>query len=222
MSLVQLPQLVLHPPAQLFSLRVKYTDRCRLQWQFLGGLAAVITLIEVHWGLGAPVSDISVSGGHRIQLLAYIVTFCYILGLKFSQLSTCFLIARITKTWKQVWVSYGIGMASCVSAVVFVFLMAFRCRLPAPWNRMQDPSQCINQVNRPTFAFCFPRHINILTVHSGKVWVAFTIVQCGLEIGIAIAALVLVLPLNMCLKSKTIVILAFSVRLLCAAKTCSS
>ncbi|WPH04555.1 Hypothetical protein R9X50_00744700 [Acrodontium crateriforme] len=155
-------------------------------------IAAILAIIQAHLGLGGAIESSS-SAGHEILLLGYISTFSYLIGIHLSQLSMCFLLARITKAGRQVWISYGIGCVSAVLAGVFVFLMAFRCRLPRPWERIQEKSECINQ---------------------WKAWMVYTAMQALLEIAITAAAILLVWPLNMRMKSKVIVIKAFSVRLL--------
>lgn len=70
---------------------------------------SIITMCEVHFGLGHHGTELPTSVLEHQQTLDWISNQFYILSLTFSMLSACFLIARITQRTTQVRCAYVVG-----------------------------------------------------------------------------------------------------------------
>jgi len=75
----------------------------------------------------------------------------FTLGSTFSTLSMCFLLVRICNVQRKVCIAYGIAVTAGIYGVVAVFLTAFQCRLPTPWD-ITHRQRCIDLVRRTYIA----------------------------------------------------------------------
>lgn len=111
----------------------------------VGILHSTLTLVQIRFGLGKRANDLSEWTIGWAQFLAWVCNMLYVLVLAFSILSVCFLIARLIKIQRKVWIAYGIAMATGLWAVCSIFCFAFSCRLPRPWI-FARPRHCIGLV----------------------------------------------------------------------------
>lgn len=104
-----------------------------------------ITIAQTRFGLGSHHANIPHSIEERQLILGWAAGFFYYAALCFSMLSVCFLLVRITKRTDQVRIAYGIAILTAVWGVSAVFVLAFQCTPPRPWD-IQPRSRCINLV----------------------------------------------------------------------------
>ena len=106
-----------------------------------------LTLGQIGFGLGQ--HDLSQADINSSSFLLWLSIFFYYLGSALSILSVCFLIARILKTQRTVWMAYGIAIAIGVWAVAAMLANAFQCDLPHPWLTHTIPRHCKHLVGGP-------------------------------------------------------------------------
>lgn len=112
--------------------------------QLLGVVQSSIILLEIRFGLGFHVVDLTRHDADILRLLVWVATIFWILAIACSMLSTCLLIVRIVRVRQQCVVAYSAIAVISLWALGFVFVNVFRCPLPSPWET--DPKRCLNQV----------------------------------------------------------------------------
>lgn len=162
--------------------------------QFLGVVHSVMTLVSIHYGLGVHQSQVTRHDENAQQLLLWTSSLTLTPALAFSMLSVCLLIARIVQLRRQVWVAYGIAIATASWAVITMFMFAFQCHLPHPWH-----------ITRP------------FGEHCAGLWhryVATDMCKAALEFANITASIIMVWDLHMRLEPKITVCALFGLRLL--------
>ncbi|KAG8423424.1 hypothetical protein J3458_000324 [Metarhizium acridum] len=157
-----------------------------------GLVQTAITLLAVRNGLGKQESLLMEDEVDRALKLNYAANMVYIVAICGSKCAMFLLIARLGQDRRHLLTTYGVTLLAILWAVVSLFLMAFQCRLPEPWN-VHIASQC------PTL---FTR------------WVVVETLSTLFEFAISALAVALVWSLSMKLKTKVMVVCAFSAQLL--------
>ncbi|KJK81726.1 hypothetical protein H634G_02988 [Metarhizium anisopliae BRIP 53293] len=157
-----------------------------------GLVQTAITLLAVRNGLGKQESLLVADEVDRALKLNYASNLVYIVAICGSKCAMFLLIARLGQDRRHLLTTYGITLFAILWAVVSLFLMAFQCSLPEPWN-VHIASQCPTLVTR---------------------WVVVETFSTFLEFAISALAVALVWGLSMKLKTKVMVVCAFSAQLL--------
>ena len=108
-------------------------------------LQSCLTISSTSSGLGHHIDSLCPSTLNYQHLLGWVSAFMFLLALCFSMLSVCFLIARVTKRTEQVRIAYAIAALTVLWGVISIFVVAFQCDLPQPWQTVPR-SRCFNIV----------------------------------------------------------------------------
>ncbi|KAF2400461.1 hypothetical protein EJ06DRAFT_431544 [Trichodelitschia bisporula] len=154
-----------------------------------GVAQSVVTMIAVSHGIGKDVDIISPNKLQQAELIQYAADILYIFTVALGKISTCELVARLTRKREHLIASRAVAGIIAVWGVGSMFAIGLRC-LPHPWDLLDRCSS-------------FTSH-----------WSGVLIVGCVLELALVLLPAYLVWSLQMPVKSKMIVIGAFSSRVL--------
>ncbi|OJD19729.1 rpsU-divergently transcribed protein [Emergomyces pasteurianus Ep9510] len=149
-----------------------------------------VKLIEVRDGLGKRLSDVEEANILGIQKAAYAGDIFYVLGLTLSKAGTFMLLARLTKYTRHASVAYAGLILTAVWGFSVVLALCFRCKVPSPWA--QKDLKCFQAY--PT-------------------WMGIETSGIGMEFLVAILPVYIAWGLHVHLKSKIVLLFAFSFRL---------
>ncbi|KAL1587328.1 hypothetical protein WHR41_04261 [Cladosporium halotolerans] len=158
----------------------------------LGIAQSALVLAAVHTGLGRPVDIQNLTDQQTTTKIGYAATLLYVSATYVSRASSCFLYIRLTAMRFHVFVAFLALSMSAVAGLVCLFVIAFQCKMPNPWDAPHG-RRCIN------------------TWH---LWRAVEITAIALEAFIFSISVLLVWSLRMRRRLKAMVVFAFSVRLL--------
>ncbi|KAH8427164.1 uncharacterized protein LDX57_004879 [Aspergillus melleus] len=127
----------------------------------------------------------------------YVSWLLYPIAVCSSKVSIALLIARLTRTEYHLWASYALTALSLLWGMISMFLIAFQCSTPQPWN-IGATTQC-----RTMFAQ----------------WAVVETVNMAIELLIPCLIIVMIWSLHMPIGTKITVVLAFSLQLLVVIPT---
>ncbi|KAK2737234.1 Ubiquinone biosynthesis protein coq9, mitochondrial [Myotisia sp. PD_48] len=153
-------------------------------------IQAALKIKEGYTGLGKHANVVPLQDIRQIEKLAFVSDIFYLIGMTLSRLATLLLIRRLTQQ-KNHHFATNIGMAIAgVAGIVSIFVLSIRCDLSRPWN-LVDPG-CTQMYAR---------------------WYSIETIGILVELYTAWVPIYLVWGLQMRLKSKLVVLFAFSFRL---------
>ncbi|EZF29086.1 hypothetical protein GY631_0310 [Trichophyton interdigitale] len=160
----------------------------------IGSLIAVVQtglkISEAYAGLGRRRHLVPLEEIERIEKLAYAGDIFYLVALAFSRVSTFLLIARVTRQKNHLRAASLGAIGSMVISITSVFLICMRCDLSRPWNLISPG--CSQMYSR---------------------WYTVETLGILVELYAAWVPIYLLWSLQMQIKSKLIVLFAFSFRL---------
>ncbi|PNY23636.1 Uncharacterized protein TCAP_06423, partial [Tolypocladium capitatum] len=164
----------------------------------LGTLFAVcqssVVLVAVHNGLGKRTELLQHDSLNTVMKDTYVANFLYVVAVCCSKCSMSLLIARLTKKPKHLVASHGVTGFTIMWAIASLFIMGFQCSLPRPWD-MPNTGHCSTLVTR---------------------WAIVEAFSVFIEVLISGMSILLVWDLSTALRSKLMVIAAFSAQLFVA------
>lgn len=138
----------------------------------ISGIAvSSMTLVDISFGLGRDIAEVPHFHRNTFYLLLWIQNMLYMLAACLAQVSVAFLICRIAKVRMHLVMAYGLAVISGTCCLISMFLVAFACKLPAPW----DNSKAAN-----------------CTLPRWNIWLGNTIITALLELFIVKTAVLLV------------------------------
>ncbi|KAF2771481.1 hypothetical protein EJ03DRAFT_349494 [Teratosphaeria nubilosa] len=152
---------------------------------------SIVTLCEIAFGFGNRKTDGSSLFSEQVG--PYVTNMLYTIAITFSSLSISYLIARVVSKvrHKKVLAYLIIGATACWG-LAGVITWAFQCRLPHPWN-IDRPRHCISLVGA---------------------WIGLSVGHAALELANVVLAIAVVWKLQMPVKDKSMIVVAFATRLL--------
>ncbi|KKZ64247.1 hypothetical protein EMCG_09772 [[Emmonsia] crescens] len=164
-------------------------------WVITAGTAVAIIhstvkLVEVREGLGKRLPDVEKQNLLGIQKAAYAGDIFYVLGLMLSKAGTFMLIARLTRYTKHAGAAYTGLVLTILWGIGVVLAICLRCKLPSPWAQMDLK--------------CFQAY---------PTWMGVETSGIGMELLLATLPMYIAWGLKVQLKSKLVLLLAFSFRL---------
>ncbi|KLJ10256.1 hypothetical protein EMPG_14369 [Blastomyces silverae] len=149
-----------------------------------------VKLVEVRDGFGKRLSLLDDSNILNIQRAAYAGDIFYVLGLMFSKAGTFMLIGRLTRYTKLATAAWAGLLLTVVWGIAVLFAVCFRCKVPSPWAQ--------------TDLKCFQAY---------PTWIGVETSGIGMELLLALLPVYIAWGLHVHLKSKLVLLFAFSFRL---------
>ncbi|KAA8651272.1 hypothetical protein EYZ11_006782 [Aspergillus tanneri] len=163
----------------------------------VGIIQTSVTLSAVHCGIGTRENLLTTERADTALKTLYVSWLLYPIAICSSKVSIALLIARLTRTKHHLWASYGLTTLSFLWGVISLFLVAFQCRAPRPWD-VGNADQCSGMFSH---------------------WSVIEIVNMIIEALIPCLIILIVWSLCMPLATKITVVLAFSLQLLVVVPT---
>ncbi|OAX82275.1 hypothetical protein ACJ72_03369 [Emergomyces africanus] len=148
-----------------------------------------VKLVEVRDGLGKRISDLEPSNILDVQRAAYAGDLFYVVGLTLSKAGTFMLLARLTRYTRHASVAYAGLILTGIWGFASLLALFFRCQLPNPWTQELK---------------CFQAY---------PTWLGIETSGIGMELLVAIVPVYIAWGLHVQLKSKLVLLFAFSFRL---------
>ncbi|EFQ97430.1 hypothetical protein MGYG_00471 [Nannizzia gypsea CBS 118893] len=171
-----------------------------------GSLIAVVQtglkISEAYAGLGRRRELVPMEEIQRLEKLAYAGDIFYLVALAFSRVSTFLLISRVTQQKNHLRAAHMGAIGSMVISITSVFLICMRCNLSRPWDLFSPGC--------PQIVRTFPPCVERLAYSR---WYTIETLGIIVELYAAWVPVYLVWSLQMHLRSKIIVLFAFSFRL---------
>ncbi|ODA84131.1 hypothetical protein RJ55_02649 [Drechmeria coniospora] len=158
----------------------------------VGIVQTSLTLIAVHHGMGKGQDLLTHEDLDLAMKFNYAANLVYILAICSSKCSMFLLIARLTRQKHHLLASHLASGLTTLWAVISIFVLGFQCSLPQPWNSEDH-------------RLCGDLFVRVAIVES------FSLLIEALISGMAV---MLVWNLSMALKTKILVVAAFSAQLL--------
>ncbi|OAA51581.1 hypothetical protein NOR_00174 [Metarhizium rileyi] len=156
-----------------------------------GLVQVALTLAAVGKGLGRQESLLAADEVGSALKLNYAANLVYIVAICGSKCAMFLLITRLGQEKRHLLATNSVTMLTIIWAVVSLFLMAFQCSLPEPWD-IRDSSRCSTLVTR---------------------WVVVETFSTVIELSVSALSMTLVWGLSMKTRTKVMVVCAFSAQL---------
>ncbi|KAF2436424.1 hypothetical protein EJ08DRAFT_691592 [Tothia fuscella] len=154
------------------------------------GIAHSITIMfTVKAGLGKHISKISADNLQHLEVMQYAADLLFIMTITIAKISSAELVARLTRQKKHMRACRLVSFLIIVWGIASVFTIAIGCHPSHPWSTVD---RCSNLAAS---------------------WIGIGTIDVVLELALISLPIYLVMPLQMNLRDKSIVLLAFSCRI---------
>ncbi|PLB44405.1 hypothetical protein P170DRAFT_430303 [Aspergillus steynii IBT 23096] len=169
-----------------------WDDLAAIFGTIVGVIQTSVTLDAVNHGIGTRETLLTSSEADIALKRLYVSWLLYPVAVCSSKVSIALLIARLTRTKYHLWASYALTTLSLLWGIISIFLIAFQCSTPQPWN-IAATTQCSTMFAQ---------------------WAVVESVNMAIELLIPCLIIAMIWSLHMPLGTKITVVLAFSLQLL--------